>query len=112
MSKTGRAAVMTAAKKDLEIREYPLPERGVRDACWSKSPAAPSAVRISTPGRAGENRRVPIILGHEIVGKIVELGARASRWIPGNTPPEAWGTASPGPSWTTAGNVTTAGKRG
>ena len=30
MSKTGRAAVMSEAKKELEIREYPLPEVGSR----------------------------------------------------------------------------------
>jgi putative phosphonate catabolism associated alcohol dehydrogenase len=70
----GRAAVMTAAKKDLEIREYPLPK--VAPGCM--------LVRITCCTICGSDlhtwtgRRkspVPIILGHEIVGHIVELGA-------------------------------------
>ena len=64
---------MTEARKDLEIREYPLPE--VRPGCI--------LVRISCCTICGSDlhtwmgRRaspVPIILGHEIVGNIVELG--------------------------------------
>lgn len=73
MTKTGRAAVMTKTNGKLEIRDYPLPEleKGailVRIICcticgsdilaWLGKKSAP----------------VPMILGHEIVGKIVELG--------------------------------------
>jgi L-iditol 2-dehydrogenase len=72
-TKMARAAVMTKTNGDLEIREYPLPrvEKGailVRITCcticgsdilcWSGRKKAP----------------VPMILGHEIVGKIVEMG--------------------------------------
>jgi len=74
MTRTGRAAVMTEAKKDLEIWDYPLPE--VLPGCI--------LVRITCCTICGSDlhtwtgRRkspVPIILGHEIVGRIVELGA-------------------------------------
>ncbi len=70
----GRAAVMTAAQKDLEILEYPLPE--VAPGCM--------LVRITCCTICGSDlhtwtgRRkspLPIIMGHEIVGRIVELGA-------------------------------------
>jgi alcohol dehydrogenase len=73
MTKTGRAAVMTAAKKDLEIREYPLPKVGpgcmlVRITCCT---ICGSDLHTWTGRRKSP---VPIILGHEIVGRIVELG--------------------------------------
>ena len=73
MTLKARAAIMTSPGTDLEIRQYPLPsvERGcilVKITCcticgsdvhsWSGRRSAPT----------------PIILGHEIVGQIVELG--------------------------------------
>jgi len=73
MTKTGRAAVMTAAKKKLKIREYPLPKVGhgcilVRITCCTicGSDLHSWLGHRKTP--------IPIILGHEIVGQIVELG--------------------------------------
>ena len=73
MTKTAKAAVMTAANKDLEIRQYPLPsvERGcilVKITCCT---ICGSDVHSWTGRRAAPT---PIILGHEIVGQIVELG--------------------------------------
>lgn len=71
--RTGRAAVMTVARKDLEIREYPLPkpEKGailVRITCCT---ICGSDLHTWTGRRASP---LPVILGHEIIGKIVELG--------------------------------------
>lgn len=73
MTKTGRAAVMTAAKKVLEIREYPLPKVDpgcilVRITCCT---ICGSDLHTWTGRRKSP---VPIILGHEIVGHIIELG--------------------------------------
>ena len=72
MPKSARVAVMTAPKKDLEIWNYPLPhvERGcllVKITCCT---ICGSDVH-SWIGR--RTAPTPIILGHEIVGKIVEL---------------------------------------
>ena len=74
MAKTAKAAVMIAAEKDLEIRAYPLPavEPGcilVRVTCCT---ICGSDVHSWTGRRKAPT---PIILGHEIVGHIVELGA-------------------------------------
>ncbi|MEI7670554.1 MAG: zinc-binding dehydrogenase [Deltaproteobacteria bacterium] len=75
--KMGRAAVLTKTNADLEILEYPLPKVGkgailVKITCcticgsdvhaWSGKRKAP----------------VPMILGHEIVGKVLELGEGAA----------------------------------
>ena len=73
MVRTGRAAVMTKTLGDLEIRDYPLPnvEKGailVRITCCT---ICGSDV-LAWSGR--KRAPVPMILGHEIVGKIVELG--------------------------------------
>ena len=75
MEATGRAAVMTAAKKDLEIRQYPLPK--VAPGCM--------LVRITCCTICGSDlhtwtgRRkspTPIILGHEIIGRIDRKSTR------------------------------------
>lgn len=68
-----RAAVMTAPKKDLEIREYPLPqvEKGcilVKITCCT---ICGSDVHTWLGRREGPT---PCILGHEIIGKIEVLG--------------------------------------
>jgi len=73
MSKNARAAVMTAPKTDLEIREYPLPyvDKGcilVKITCCT---ICGSDLRTWLGHREAPT---PIILGHEIVGEIVELG--------------------------------------
>jgi alcohol dehydrogenase len=73
MRETGKAAVMMAANKDLEIIEYPLPvvEKGcilVRVTCCT---ICGSDLHTWLGRRSGP---VPCILGHEIVGEIVELG--------------------------------------
>ncbi|MHB9098416.1 MAG: zinc-binding dehydrogenase [Syntrophales bacterium] len=71
--KTARAAVMTKTNGDLEIREYPLPqvEKGsilVKITCCT---ICGSDV-LAWLGK--KKAPVPMILGHEIVGKIAELG--------------------------------------
>jgi len=73
MSETGKAAVMTAANRDLEIIEYPLPAVAigcilVRVTCCT---ICGSDLHTWLGRRSGP---VPIILGHEIVGTIVALG--------------------------------------
>lgn len=73
MTRSAKAAVMTAPNTDLEMMEYPLPQ--VEAGCI--------LVRINACTICGsdlhtwQGRRkspLPIILGHEIVGTIVELG--------------------------------------
>jgi len=73
MTETGKAAVMTAANRDLEIIEYPLPAVG--SGCIlvrvTYCTICGSDLHTWQGRRAGPT---PIILGHEIVGEIVELG--------------------------------------
>jgi putative phosphonate catabolism associated alcohol dehydrogenase len=78
MQKTGRAAVMTKAKVPLEILEYPLAnvEKGwilVRIKCCAICGSDLHSWLGTRPSP------VPIILGHEIMGEIVEIGAGVSK---------------------------------
>ncbi len=78
MTKTAKAAVMTTAGKELELIEYALPqvEKGcilVKITCCT---ICGSDVH-SWMGR--RSAPTPSILGHEIVGRIVELGEGVQR---------------------------------
>jgi putative phosphonate catabolism associated alcohol dehydrogenase len=79
MSGDSRAAVLAAFQKPLEIRRYPRPDR----------PAAGAAiVRVEMAGICGTDVHlwlgqlpipVPVILGHETVGRIAALGEGLER---------------------------------
>src|SRR5512139_393496 len=78
MAKTGKAAVMTAPHKNLEIIEYPLPVAAencllVKITCCTICGSDLHTWLGTRPSPT------PIILGHEIVGEIVEMGAGVSR---------------------------------
>ena len=78
MQTTGRAAVMMHAKAPLDLREYPLSpvEKGwalVRISCCT---ICGSDLHTWLGNRPGPT---PIILGHEITGRIVEMGEGVHR---------------------------------
>ncbi|MBT8367604.1 MAG: zinc-binding dehydrogenase [Deltaproteobacteria bacterium] len=78
MPKTARAAVMTAAGKDLEIKEYPLPR--VEKGCILVKVTCCTICGSDVHSWMGRRKSpTPIILGHEIVGQIVELGEGVTR---------------------------------
>ena len=86
MPSVAKAAVLTEQKKDLEIVYYPLP--GVEPGCIlvkvSCCTICGSDVHTWMGRRPGP---VPCILGHEIVGEIVEIGKGATH-DSGNRPIE------------------------
>ena len=78
MQSIGRAAVMTKARAPLEIWEYPLAdvEKGwilVKIKCCAICGSDLHTWLGTRPSPT------PIILGHEIMGEIVEMGAGVSR---------------------------------
>lgn len=73
-----RAAVLTSYKQPLELREYPVPPVGPGEAL----------VRVEMAGICGTDVHLcdgelklalPVILGHETVGKVEEIGAGLER---------------------------------
>jgi len=64
---------MVEAKRDLEIREYPLPEVG-KGALLVKVKCCTICGSDLHSWLGHREAPTPIILGHEIVGEIVELG--------------------------------------
>ncbi|MGQ9859833.1 MAG: zinc-dependent alcohol dehydrogenase [Thermodesulfobacteriota bacterium] len=74
-------AVVLSAPGSIELREFPLPKIGEEDGLLRVELVG---VCGSDPGIfAGRSTRgerpYPIILGHEIVGRVVELGPKAKR---------------------------------
>ncbi|MFQ5683234.1 MAG: zinc-binding dehydrogenase [Candidatus Binatia bacterium] len=76
MAQTSRAAILLEPNK-LELREYPLPE----------IPSNGGLVAVEMAGVCGSDVKyfhgkiqlpLPIILGHEILGRVVKLGREAS----------------------------------
>ena len=72
--KTGRAAVMHIPRHDLEIKAYPLP--AVTEGCILAKVTCCTICGSDVHTWSGRRPSVlPIILGHEIVGTIAEMGA-------------------------------------
>lgn len=74
MAKTGRAAVMTAPNHPLEIIEYPLPAIG-KNSLLVKIVCCTICGSDLHTWLGKRKSPLPIILGHEIVGEIIERGA-------------------------------------
>ena len=76
--KTSRAACVVAFQKPLEIRELPIPETLEPGAILVKIEAASicgSDVHLwQGELGAGDRLRLPIILGHEMMGRVARLG--------------------------------------
>ncbi len=78
MPKKEKAAVMTAPKKDLEILQYPLPQ--VEKGCILFKITCCTICGSDVHSWVGRRTApIPIILGHEIVGTIVEMGEGVAR---------------------------------
>src|ERR1051325_3877673 len=79
MAATCRAAVLAAFQKPLELRQYPAPQ---------SLESGSALVRVEMAGICGTDVHlwlgqlpipVPVILGHETVGRIAELGESLNR---------------------------------
>ncbi len=81
MPLTTKAAVLTGARR-MEMRELAVPDIG-EDAGLLKIEVT-GVCGVDWPAYAGlrpERFKLPLILGHEIVGRIVKIGAKAAdRW--------------------------------
>lgn len=72
-----KAAVLTAAR-EIEIDEFPLPRTGPDDALLRV--AACGVCASDVPVYRGQSSfELPVILGHEIVGRLERLGEEAAR---------------------------------
>src|SRR6201996_6341838 len=76
-----KAALLVAPRK-IELREFPIPDIGEDEGLLQVE--ATGVCGVDWPaytGRRLDRFKPPIILGHEIVGRIVKLGAKAAkRW--------------------------------
>ncbi len=73
MSKTCRAAVLKAVK-EMEIQEFPIPEIQDNDALLKVEMVGVCGSDPHMYDGANKNAALPLIMGHEIVGRIEEIG--------------------------------------
>ncbi len=81
-----RALVKTAPGPGLELREVPQPEIGINDVLIRvrKAGICGTDLHIEAWDRwAEEHIEPPLIVGHEFVGEVVEVGANVSDFHPG-----------------------------
>ncbi|MGC0367567.1 L-iditol 2-dehydrogenase [Rhodococcus sp. 27YEA15] len=79
-TRTSRAAVLVERGKPLDIRAVPIPSELERGAILVRNTVATvcgSDVHV-WEGAAGADRALPLVLGHEMVGEIAELGPDAT----------------------------------
>ncbi len=86
--KTSRAACVVTYKEPLEIREVPIPDEIEPGAILVKTEAASicgSDVHL-WQGELGIASRIPlpIILGHEMMGRVVRMGPASKPILPDN----------------------------
>lgn len=82
MSARAKAAVLVAPRR-IEIEDFPLPEIGGEDALLrvEATGVCGSDVAICCGELSGDLAPLPLVLGHEIVGRIERIGAAAAeRW--------------------------------
>jgi threonine dehydrogenase-like Zn-dependent dehydrogenase len=84
MAEMGKAVVMTGFKKPLEIREYPKPRAGPGAIVVKILMAGICGTDVHTwlGHTGGKEIKFPVILGHENVGEIIEMGEGVKEdWI-------------------------------
>jgi L-iditol 2-dehydrogenase len=84
--RTNRAAVLHGIG-DVRIQDWPLPEPGPREVLVEIAAVGVcgSDVHYYEHGRIGDHVvRAPLVLGHESAGRVVALGAQASRHAVGD----------------------------
>jgi threonine 3-dehydrogenase len=81
-----RALVKSAPGPGLDLREMPMPEAGINDVLVRVRKAGICGTDLhieSWDHWAAEHIEAPLIVGHEFVGEIVEVGANVSDFHPG-----------------------------
>ena len=82
-----RALVKTGAGPGLELRDVPLPTIGINDVLIRvrKTGICGTDLHIeSWDPWAARTIRPPLIVGHEFVGEIVEVGSNVNDYAPGD----------------------------
>ncbi|MDY0058006.1 MAG: zinc-binding dehydrogenase [Methyloversatilis sp.] len=74
--KTSRASVIAEYNKPYEVREYPIPEIEPMSILVKVEMAGVCGTDVHQwQGKIGVRPQLPIVPGHEVVGKIVKMGA-------------------------------------
>ncbi|MGH8550734.1 MAG: zinc-dependent alcohol dehydrogenase family protein [Methylococcales bacterium] len=84
------AMVLTAPRKPLELRELPQPEPGEEQVLIRVHACGVCRTDLHILDGDLQNPRLPLILGHEVVGSVVTTGARVQDFKPGERVGVPW----------------------
>ncbi len=82
--------VLERPRTDLELRELPEPEPGDRDVLLRVAACGVCRTDLHVVDGELPDPKLPLVPGHQIVGAVVETGARAERFAPGDRVGVPW----------------------
>jgi alcohol dehydrogenase, propanol-preferring len=80
MVETMKAAVLTAPHTPLEIQNLPIPEPGEKQVLIRVLACGVCRTDLHIFRGELDNPTLPLVMGHQIVGEIVKLGAGVKKW--------------------------------
>lgn len=85
-----RAMTLKAPRQPLELRELPIPEPGPGELLIRVHACGVCRTDLHVVDGELDNPKLPLIPGHEIVGRVVAVGAGAQGFAPGDRVGAAW----------------------
>ncbi len=85
-----RAQILTAAKRELAAAELPPPRPGPGQVLLNVAACAVCRTDLHILDGDLAHPKLPLVPGHEIVGHVVEVGAGAERFAPGDRVGVPW----------------------
>lgn len=85
-----RAMTLKAPRQPLELRELPVPEPGPGELLIRVHACGVCRTDLHVVDGELDNPKLPLIPGHEIVGRVVAVGAGAQGFAPGDRVGAAW----------------------
>jgi alcohol dehydrogenase, propanol-preferring len=85
-----RAQVLTEPRRPLIAADLPPPQPGLHQVLIAVRACAVCRTDLHVYDGELANPKLPLVLGHEIIGTVVEAGADVDRWAPGDRVGVPW----------------------
>jgi alcohol dehydrogenase, propanol-preferring len=85
-----RAQVLTEPRRPLAAADLPPPQPGPRQVLIAVRACAVCRTDLHVYDGELADPKLPLVLGHEIIGNVVEAGADVDRWAPGDRVGVPW----------------------
>jgi alcohol dehydrogenase, propanol-preferring len=87
---TMRAMILEAPRKPLTLVELPIPQPGSRQVLLKVHTCGVCHTDLHILDGELKNPKIPLILGHQIVGTVIRTGKEANRYLPGDRVGVPW----------------------